>query len=48
MKTTHEIGCILESYAHTIRNRGYEEEAEKLENIASKLKQVQDDKIETS
>ena len=37
-KDNHTIGCDLESYAQTLRFRGYDKEADKLDEIASRLK----------
>ena len=34
----HTIGCNLEGVADVLRFRGYEEEAEKLDEIASRIK----------
>ena len=37
-KDNHRIGCELESYVNVLEFRGYQEEANKLLEIASKLK----------
>lgn len=36
--SNHIIGCNLESIAQILRWRGFEKEAEQLDNIASKIK----------
>jgi len=37
-KGNHILGCELEGYADVLRYRGFEKEAEELDNIASRLK----------
>jgi hypothetical protein len=37
-KSNHLLGCNLECYAQVLRYRGYEKEAEQLDNIASRIK----------
>ena len=37
-KDNHTLGCDLESYAQTIRFRGYDKEANDLDEIASRIK----------
>jgi hypothetical protein len=36
--SNHIIGCNLESIAEILRWRGYEGEADKLDNVASRIK----------
>ena len=37
-KDTHILGCELEGYADVLRYRGYNEEAEMLDLVASRIK----------
>lgn len=37
-KDNHTLGCDLESYAQTLRFRGFEKEADELDEIASRIK----------
>jgi len=37
-KDNHSLGCNLECYADVIRYRGYDREADMLDEVASKLK----------
>ena len=38
MKSNHMLGCSLEGYADVLRYRGYEKEANLLDEIASRIK----------
>jgi hypothetical protein len=37
-KSNHHLGCMLEAYADVLRYRGYEKEAQQLDEIASRIK----------
>lgn len=38
MRDNHSLGCNLEAYADVLRYRGYDEEAEQLDEIAARIK----------